>query len=74
MALNALRRLVGQSGSAGVGASDFQQAQQLSSLELGVLDLGLGLKRGQLQTLTASNVYDALSQSTRDLIKSFGNG
>ena len=72
MQLNALRRLAAQGATGGPTATDQRAAQQLTSLDLGVLDLKLGIQAGQRDILTASNVYDALNQSTRNIIKSIG--
>lgn len=72
MQLNGLRRLGQQAGSGATTGVDQRYAQQLTSLDLGVLDLKLGLNAGQRGLLTASNVYDALNQSTRKIIESIG--
>jgi hypothetical protein len=72
MQLNGLRRLVGQGSASTTAATNQRRAQQLSGLDLGVLDLKLGLQGGQRSMLTSSNVYDALNQSTRNIIKSIG--
>lgn len=72
MQLGALRRIGQQAGVTGPSGADQHYAQQLTSLELGVLDLTRGIRADQRRTLLASNVYAALTQSTRDIIESIG--
>lgn len=72
MQLGALRRLGQQTGVTGLGAADQRYAQQLGSLDLDVLGLKQSVHSDQRRTLLASNVYDALNQSTRKIIESIG--